>query len=187
MATDSRDIFQYRTFCVITGASKGFGRTIAREFASRLPKASTLLLLARSADKLESVKREIDAQSPGIHVHIHPSDLAQAAGSDTVFRNVIENSLKSPDVESVDFQQVLVIHNAGSLGDISKNMMDLCDPGHLTSYWALNLTSVVTLNSVFFDVFKSCSNVSHRMAINISSICALQPFKSWSLYCAGMS
>lgn len=48
----------------------------------------------------------------------------------------------------------------------------------------MNLTSMLCLTSSILKAFQDCPGLS-RTVVNISSICALKPFKGWALYCAG--
>lgn len=43
----------------------------------------------------------------------------------------------------------------------------------------------MTLNAVFMSMVRSLAPSAAIEVINISSLCAVQPFKSWGLYCAG--
>src|SRR5690349_16105108 len=56
--------------CLVTGASSGIGVEIARDLARR---GHTLVLVARSADKLETLAEEIRSQ--GGTAHVVPADL----------------------------------------------------------------------------------------------------------------
>ncbi|XP_020379539.2 sepiapterin reductase [Rhincodon typus] len=49
---------------------------------------------------------------------------------------------------------------------------------------ALNFTSCMCLTAALLKAFPKRENF-HRTVVNISSLCAIQPFKSWSLYCSG--
>ncbi|XP_052247744.1 sepiapterin reductase-like [Dreissena polymorpha] len=51
----SGTFFSKKTFCIVTGASQGYGASLAEKFASLLPANSALLLLARNAEKLKGV------------------------------------------------------------------------------------------------------------------------------------
>ncbi|MDM4770370.1 SDR family oxidoreductase [Solimonas sp. SE-A11] len=63
-----------RKTILITGASSGLGRGMAREFA----KASrNLALCARRTDRLEELKAELEAAHPGIRVSIRALDVNQ--------------------------------------------------------------------------------------------------------------
>lgn len=57
---------------LITGASSGLGRGMAREFARA---GSDLALCARRLDRLEALKAELEAANPGIRVSIHSLDV----------------------------------------------------------------------------------------------------------------
>ncbi|NXG80597.1 SPRE reductase, partial [Baryphthengus martii] len=80
--------------------------------------------------------------------------------------------------------RLLVINNAGSLGDISKSFLDLTNPEEINSYFAFNITSALCLTSTALQAFGKRPD-SHRTVVNISSLCALKPFKNWALYCSG--
>ena len=47
------DIIGVRSFLLITGASRGFGRSLAIEFGKVVGAGSTLLLIARNKEELE--------------------------------------------------------------------------------------------------------------------------------------
>ncbi|XP_007431552.1 sepiapterin reductase [Python bivittatus] len=72
----------------------------------------------------------------------------------------------------------------GSLGDISKSFSDFTNPDEVNSYLTLNLTSALCLTASILKAFPAQPGLT-RMVVNISSLCALKPFKSWSLYCTG--
>ena len=58
---------------VITGASKGIGKAIAREFAC---KGYSLFLCARNKKNLEQSAEELRSEFPGINIMTLPADLA---------------------------------------------------------------------------------------------------------------
>jgi len=60
--------------CVVTGASRGLGRAIARAFAEQ---GASVLLAARSRGDLEKVRAEIAAQ--GGRAAVHPTDVTDIA------------------------------------------------------------------------------------------------------------
>lgn len=57
---------------LITGASSGLGRGMAREFAKL---GCNLALCARRTDRLDELKAELTAQHPGIHVAVRALDV----------------------------------------------------------------------------------------------------------------
>ncbi|XP_053445811.1 sepiapterin reductase [Nycticebus coucang] len=164
--------------CVLTGASRGFGRALAPLLASLLSPESVLVVSARNDQALLQLEAELRAGRPGLRVVGVPADLSTDAGLQQLLGAL--RKLSRPE----GLQRLLLINNAGTLGDVSKGFVDLCDPAEVNNYWALNLTSTLCLTSGILKVFQDCSDLS-RTVVNISSLCALQPFKGWALYCAG--
>ncbi|XP_011356466.1 sepiapterin reductase isoform X1 [Pteropus vampyrus] len=165
-----------RVVCVLTGASRGFGRALALLLAPLLSPGSMLVLNARNDESLQQLEAELGAGQPGLRVVRVPADLGSEAGLQRLLGALRE--LPRPD----GLQRVLLINNAGTL--VSKGFVDLADPDEMNSYWALNLTSMLCLTSSILKAFPDSPGLS-RTVVNISSLCALQPFKGWTLYCAG--
>ena len=182
MAATNTNIFRLKTFCIVTGASKGLGRCMAVKFGGRFPLGSVLVLIARDANGLEETKRLVEAVSPVVTIKTVPMDLGTQ--SEAVFDELLRRIFTETGTEACTFDQGLIVHNAASLGPIQKLFTEIDQWSEVSRYFELNVVSFVTLNNVFLKHFDK-ENVSHRLVINISSICALQPFKSWSLYCAG--
>ncbi|XP_074051782.1 sepiapterin reductase [Macrotis lagotis] len=167
-----------RAVCILTGASRGLGRSLAGLLAPRLAAGSVLLLSARHAGPLRELAGQLGAAWPGLRVLDVPADLGSEAG----LRGLLEALAELP--RPPDLQRLLLIHNAGTLGDVSKNVVDFADPTEVNDYWALNVTSTLCLTSRVLKVFPPNPELKQTV-VNISSLCALKPFKSWSLYCAG--
>lgn len=68
---------------LITGASSGLGRGMARLFAAA---GHNLALCARRTDRLEELKQELEAAHPGIRVVIRPLDVCNYEQVFEVFR-----------------------------------------------------------------------------------------------------
>lgn len=164
--------------CVLTGASRGFGRALAPQLARLLSPRSVLLLSARSDSALRQLKEELGAQQPGLRVELAAADLGTEAGVQHLLSVVRE--LPRPE----GLQRLLLINNAGTLGDVSKGFLNLNDLAEVNNYWALNLTSMLCLTSGTLNAFPDSPGLS-KTVVNISSLCALKPFKGWGLYCAG--
>lgn len=86
---------------LITGASSGIGRDLAREFAK---KSYNLVLVARNEEKLNSLKNELEKEYK-INIQVISLDLS-------IERNCIELHDKAPNID-------ILINNAG-LGDFGK-------------------------------------------------------------------
>ncbi|NXL50494.1 SPRE reductase, partial [Podilymbus podiceps] len=154
------------TVCLVTGASRGFGRGLARLLAPRLGEGSVLLLLARSAAPLAELAAELRDTGTGLRVECVAADLG------------CEQGLRRA---AAALREVLP---AGSLGDISKSFLDLTDPAEINNYFAFNVTSALCLTSAALQAFGRRPG-SSRTVVNISSLCAVKPFKNWALYCSG--
>jgi short-subunit dehydrogenase len=63
---------------LITGASSGIGREIARQVA---PRARTLILVARRRDRLEALREELVREHARLCVEVVPCDLADLAAT----------------------------------------------------------------------------------------------------------
>lgn len=96
-----------RTACVVTGASRGLGRSLARLLAARLPPGSALLLVARSAGPLGQLEGELRAARPGLLVRGLPADL----GSEEGLRRAAEAGRELR--EAGPLQRLLLLNNAG--------------------------------------------------------------------------
>jgi len=72
-----------RKTILITGASSGIGRGMAREFAQR---GRDLALCARRTDRLEQLRDELTAAHPGIRVFVRPLDVLDYDRVFEVFR-----------------------------------------------------------------------------------------------------
>ncbi|KAM7078233.1 sepiapterin reductase [Molossus nigricans] len=167
-----------RAVCVLTGASRGFGRVLAQLLAPLLSPGSVLVLSARNDEALRRLEAELGAGRPGRLVVRVPADLGTEAG----LQRLLDALRELPRPEGL--QRVLLINNAGTLGDVSKGFVNLADAAEMNNYWALNLTSMLCVTSSILRAFPDSPGLS-RTVVNISSLCALQPFKGWTLYCAG--
>jgi short-subunit dehydrogenase len=86
---------------LVTGASSGIGREIARQLA---PRARTLILVARRRERLEALRVELLEMHPELRVEVVACDLADISAS-TVAVNEVVARLGAIDV---------FVNNAGS-------------------------------------------------------------------------
>ncbi|XP_058492504.1 sepiapterin reductase b [Solea solea] len=165
-----------RGFCIITGASKGFGRSLAHEVSHLLEPGSVLLLVARSGSLLEELKEEIysftDKQQ--LAVHCVTADLSTREGVTETVRLAKQEAVNELD-------HVLLINNAGSLGNIS-SFGSFTDIEKVNSYLTFNVSSALALTAGLLQVFP-CRADLRWSVVNISSIFALKALPSWVLYC----
>ena len=152
------------TNAIITGASSGIGH----EFAYQLAKQGTnLLLIARSFDKLEFLKNELESNF-GINVSI--------LGLDLVKRESIQEIMKF--IDNADFKPDLLINNAGA-GLYGK--FDKTDFNLEMDIIALNITALTQLTKSILTLMKK---QGFGTILNVSSTMAFRKSPNWSVYSA---
>ncbi|MBN3326326.1 SPRE reductase, partial [Atractosteus spatula] len=166
-----------KAVCIITGASKGFGRGLALQLGGLLQAGSVLVLAARSGDRLLELRGELSGELAGVQVRCVTADLARREGTEETVRVAREAAPK-------DIDHLLLINNAGSLGDISRNAVSFTDPSEVDAYLSMNVSSALSLTASVLGAFPRRPGL-RRSVVNISSLCALQPYRSWVLYCTG--
>jgi short-subunit dehydrogenase len=114
---------------LVTGASSGIGRALAREVA---PRCSALVLVARRKNELEALADELRARHPKLRVLVAPCDLNDRAQVDEVLLDV-QREFGGVDV---------LINNAG-FGDMS--LFDLSDWERNQRMIDLNVTALAYL------------------------------------------
>jgi len=164
-----------KTFCLLTGGSQGIGRGFAVEFARKFGVGSHMLLLARSTPGLEQTRSLVKSANSDVNVQIHSVDLGKADLS--VFKTILDHE----DWKGESFDLMLLVHNAGSVGRADQLSKDMDDPQEWNRYLSLNLFHVTSLTAEFLRKFPS----GHRCIINVTSLCAVKPFKSMGYYCVG--
>ncbi|XP_002730621.1 sepiapterin reductase-like [Saccoglossus kowalevskii] len=178
MAASMPDVFNVRTFCLITGASKGIGRGIATSLGDKVGDNSVMVLVARSEAGLLETKRLITCRRGGeVDVRILVCDLGVMMSISSHIQPMFT------DIEPETFQHAILINNAGSLGDVSSKLREFGDPFELQNYYGLNVTTAICVTSQFLTNFPKRDKL-RRTVVNITSLCAIQPFKYSSLYCS---
>nr|XP_046173650.1 sepiapterin reductase-like [Oncorhynchus gorbuscha] len=175
---DAKDLG--RALCIITGASKGFGRTIAKEISLLLKPRSVLVLAARSDEKLRELQENLassDAGRAGLVTRCVVVDLGMKEGVESVIR-------AAKEISSEDIEHFILINNAASLGDVSRYAQSFTNMAEVDSYLSLNVSSALSLTAGLLQVFPRRQGL-RRCVVNVSSLCALQPLPSWVLYCTG--
>lgn len=182
MADLKKRFWGQRTYCLITGASKGIGQKFAMEFSRRFAANSLLVLMARSESGLVQTKELVTNANAGVTTKIYSVDLSKP--DPELFLSMIQTSLTESVYNPADFALSLIVHNVGSVGDVSEVTSNMSRPEKWQEYFSLNLFSVACLNSQFLKVFPEGS-VKQRTIVNVTSLCATKPFKSMGYYCTG--
>ncbi|XP_061393196.1 sepiapterin reductase-like [Musca vetustissima] len=168
-----------KTYFLVTGASRGIGKCMAIEVACKLKAGSVIVLVARNKEALENTQTAILAKRSDVTVRIVSIDLSSAKAEN--FQKLFSDSLAQSATKASDFKRAFIIHNAGTVGDVSKKAKDIADTEAWTQYYHMNLFSTISLNVEFFKVFAEVP----KLVVNLSSKCAVEPFDSMSFYCSG--
>ncbi len=149
---------------LITGASFGIGRELARCFAQE---KSNLILVARSEDKLQELADEL-RQTHGIQVKIYAVDLADPVSPTVLFDQLAQEEL------SVD-----VLVNNAAFG-LLRPLTDM-SPDKLLNMIQVNITALTHLTRLFLP-----GMVERRRGgiLNVSSTAAFQSGPNMAVYYA---
>ncbi|XP_072016373.1 sepiapterin reductase-like [Amphiura filiformis] len=171
----SLSVFGSSTFCVVTGASQGIGQAVALHLAPKFGSNSVMVLTARNGTNLDETKAQIVTKAPNVEVRCVVGDL----GNQETIAKVAAECFDSVTPDT--FQHAIIVQCAGSLGDLVY-IRDLNNAVDIQKEMLLNVTSAFVLTPKFLNTFQKSDSL-RRTVINISSLAAIQPVKSWGLYC----
>ncbi|XP_029157421.1 sepiapterin reductase [Nylanderia fulva] len=163
-----------KVFLVLTGASRGIGRQIAITFGSLLQEGSHMVLLARNLSGLQETAKNIPSK---VTVHTVSIDLGEGTKSD--FERTILECLKETTRDA--FDRVVVVHNVGTIGDVSKFLNEMLDVDEWKQFYTLNFFLPAVLNAVIMNLF---DNSTKKLVINITSLYAIQANAACGSYCS---
>ncbi|MEI6351334.1 MAG: SDR family oxidoreductase [Verrucomicrobiota bacterium] len=148
---------------LITGASSGLGMEFARQLA---PRASTLILVARRADRLEALRRELDR--PGLTIHCRETDLADDAQLDDLVGWLVDTGIP------VNF----LVNNAG-LGD--HGSFASSDWERVRQMLGVNIGALTKLTHGVLPILRTQSRAA---ILNVSSVAGFIPIPKMAVYAA---
>lgn len=150
---------------LVTGAGDGIGRVAALTYAKY---GATVLLLGKTASKLEAVYDEIEAEG-GKQPAMMPLDLEMANYSEMQqLANLIQTEIGTLDG---------VLHNAGVLGALTP--LEMYDVMTFEKVMRINLMATFMLNQVFMPLLKESDNGS--IVFTTSSV-GSKPRAFWGAY-----
>jgi short-subunit dehydrogenase len=114
---------------LITGASAGIGRELARQLA---PRARTLVLVARRAERLGALRAELLAANPELSVYLAPCDLSDPGAVCAMLEEVLD---KVGDID-------ILVNNAG-LGN--QNLYERADWARVQEIIQVNVLALALL------------------------------------------
>jgi uncharacterized protein len=149
---------------VVTGASSGIGREIARQLARR---GHGLTLVARREDRLRTLADEVTA-AHGVRVEIVPADLTNQAAREDVLRAVDERGLTV----------AILVNGAGlsTVGPVHRN-----DPAAELAMIRTDVEAVAHLCSL---VLPGMVDWGDGAVLNVASTSAFQPMPGQAGYSA---
>ena len=148
---------------VITGASAGIGRELARQLAGR---AKLLVLVARRRDRLEELRSELIAKNPVSRVEIREVDLSN-----------LEQTVQLADwlaSEPIDF----LVNNAG-LGD--HGSFATAGPNRVNEQIQVNALALTALTRA---VLPRMIAQKRGAILNVSSSAGFLPLPDLAVYAA---
>ena len=189
-----------KSLVVITGASKGIGRAIAIAIAEEVG-ASTqnnsssslatiisyplhIVLIARSLDKLQETANLVEKRGGGlVTTSCHEIDMSDLETLQEKLNCVLE------PLSEQNYDSCVLINNHGSVEPLGL-ASELSSMTELQQSINLNVTSCIWVSSQFTKMCMKDTSSSNDKSplvriVNISSICALDPFPTTSIYCAG--
>ncbi|KJE90952.1 sepiapterin reductase [Capsaspora owczarzaki ATCC 30864] len=158
--------------CIVTGASRGLGRSIATALAGTFPSLH-FVLVARDAAQLAETERQVKAIQPQASTRHVVADLGVADQLESLVAQIVAQTDMSR------FERALLINNVGSVGDLSSTVAGYSDAAAIQQFITLNMTSVILLTSAFLKLVQG----KPATIVNISSLMAVQAFPQWGLYC----
>jgi short-subunit dehydrogenase len=159
----AKDKFKGAT-ALVTGASSGIGSFFARGLAQR---GANLILVARSADKLSSLAKEI-TEAYGVSVKTLSQDLSVPGAAEEIFKSVQAQG------QTVD----ILVNNAGvGLFGLALDQ----DLALIRSMVEVNVQALTVLCSLFGREMKARG---HGSILNVASMVALMPTPFFSTYAA---
>ena len=178
---------------IVAGAGNGFGRDVTLKVTEILHSTYAihdLILTARDMQALELTQALLPAYT---NTRLVKADFSDALTLPSILNTIFEQV--QPDL----YDKAILVCNAGSLGDITNYARDL-DYLKFPAYMQLNVNSTLALTSAFHKKFHTEARISllptapsndasaaalprKAVAVNISSLLALQPSPGFALYC----
>jgi short-subunit dehydrogenase len=149
---------------LVTGASAGIGLELARVFAAN---QFSLVLLARSRDKLQDLARELKAAHES-RVTVVPADLSDPNAPQAVF-----DTLKEAGIQ-ID----VLVNNAGLLSEGRFSAIDLDEQLRLLQ---VNIVAMTALTRLFLEPMLERNR---GRILNVASIAAFAPVPNLAVYAA---
>ena len=151
-----------RKLAVITGTSKGLGKTLAEWLSTQ---GYDLIITARGADLLASTASELQNDNNSIHAIV--GDVSDSHHRDEIAKIVREYG-----------QLDLLVNNASTLGTLPMPALSEFDLDALENIFKINVIAPVALVQALLHYLK----VGSGLVINLSSDAAVGAYAGWGGY-----
>jgi short-subunit dehydrogenase len=156
-----------KSYILITGASTGIGYEMALQLAQ---KQYNLILVARSADKLQALQKQLMQQYP-IDVRMHAIDLS-----------IPDNAIRLHQTIKSEMLPVSHLVNNAGFGDYGEFLETSMDKE--LEMINLNISSLMVLTKLFA---RDMAAVGSGRIMNVASLLAFIPLPYYSVYAATKS
>ncbi|KAL4002610.1 short chain dehydrogenase family protein [Acanthocheilonema viteae] len=174
-------IKERKVLAVITGASRGIGRETVLQLSKIVAKGSAFLITARTATKLDELKDEIKCSVEGIDIHVLACD-AEKLNSGKILE--LQGALSSLIANSRRYDVLLLVHNAGTVGDVTRRGVEISSSDDWHNYLQINFVSMILINnSVLSTIPEQVAPI--RYILNVTSLLAIKAFPSMTQYSVG--
>ena len=148
---------------IVTGASKGIGRSVAMQIAEA---GFPVIALARQSPELEEIGELLAQMQPGSRAMA--CDLSDSAAIQTVCEQIGESSAWIAGI----------VHNAGTIHPVHPIQ------GAKIDAWSLSLrVNLIGVQDLTQRLIDKMGGASQSRVTSISSGASLRPVESWSAYC----
>lgn len=101
--------------------------------------------------------------------------------NDILFLDIISRALATEGAAE-QFEKAVIVHNAASIGDITKSTNDMTDFEIWRDYYDLNVFAPALLNGVFMEYLKDTK--LSKLVINLTSHAEIKALPSMGYYCS---
>jgi len=147
---------------LITGASRGFGRALARELAGD---GWDLVVDARHPEPLDEVAESLEGS--GVAVRATPGDITDPDHRQELVR-------AAEELGGLD----LLVNNAGTLGPSPLPRLDALDPSSLTQVMVVNVVAPLALVQLALPMLRR----HHGVVVAVTSDAAVEAYEGWGGY-----
>jgi sepiapterin reductase len=163
---------------IVTGASRGFGKSFCLEFTKQIFGLQEFVLIGRVQSDLDIAASEINqcrGSKGGLTCQTIVGDFEIDESIQYVLSKFLEFDLRKY-TRIVFVNNAFSIHPLGPVG--STNLLAI------SQSIQVNVTSPILLMSSFLNQVKSSCTEAHVSIVNVSSLWALEPTPTVSIYCA---